>query len=550
MLSTVFAKTLFDRWRGAAITVASLALMLFFAMSMYREFDTGVYDELPEAMRTLIGIPPGADIAALSYSVIFSSYGALALGGLAIAIGAASVAAEESQGTIGVLLGNPVSRTRMLLSKAAALLLLVVASTALLWGAGLLSPELLDVSITGMSVGAFSLHFGLSAAFYGLVALAIGAWTGRRGLAAGATSGLMVLSFFAVGLLPLVSGWEDLAKAFPWYYLNGSEPLLNGVHWGHVSLLAGACVALLAISVVGVNRRDLRARSIGVTLLDRLRANPMTKAVVERLQGSARVSGISLKTASEHQGLLIVVSGVMFWLMGVMMGPIYAGLSGTLAAVGEGFPEDLLIFFGGGDLTTPEGYYQVEVFGMMAPIAVLVVTIAIGARALAGEEENRTISVLLANPVSRTALLRAKTVTMVAFAVVVGAAHFGGVAAGIWLSGIEMSIANVAATSLLSTLVGLVFGSLALFLSATTGKARLAVFVPVGAAIAFHVMNSLAEVNGAAWGRLSPFHYYLGTDPLRTGMDWANAGLLALLAAVLIGLAVPAFARRDLRQTS
>lgn len=38
---------------------------------------------------------------------------------------------------------------------------------------------------------------------------------GRSGRAAGATAGVMVLSFFAVGIFPLVEGWEDLAKAFP-----------------------------------------------------------------------------------------------------------------------------------------------------------------------------------------------------------------------------------------------------------------------------------------------------------------------------------------------
>ena len=550
MLSTVFAKTVRDRWRGTAVTVVSLALMLLFAMAAYREFDVGIYDELPEAMRVLIGVPPGADIAALAYSVIFSSYGALALGGLAIAMGAASIAAEESAGSIGLLLGSPVSRTRVLAGKAGALLLLVTVATLALWGAGRATPELLDVSITGMHVGPFSLHFGLSSAFYGLLALAVGAWTGRRGLAAGTASGVMVLSFFAVGLLPLVSGWEDLARAFPWYYLNGSQPLLNGVHWGHVGILAGASLALLALAVVGVNRRDLRARSIGVTVLDRLRTHPLTKAIVERLQGSARVSRIWLKTASEHQGLLIVVAAIMVWVMGVMMGPIYAGMSETLLAVGEGFPEGLLIFFGGGDLSTVEGFYQVEVFGMMAPIAVLVVTISIGARALAGEEENRTIGLLLANPVPRTALVREKAATMVLFGAAVGAVIFAGVAGGSWISGVGLDVGNVAAAALLATLVGLVFGALALFLSASTGRARLAIFVPTGAAVAFHVMNSLAEINDAAWGQLSPFYYYISSDPLRNGLDWGHAALLTALAAALVLLALPTFERRDLRQTS
>ncbi|MEI2620043.1 MAG: hypothetical protein V9G09_04810 [Candidatus Nanopelagicales bacterium] len=37
MLTTVFSKSLLDRWRGAAITVVSLSALLLFAMAAYRE---------------------------------------------------------------------------------------------------------------------------------------------------------------------------------------------------------------------------------------------------------------------------------------------------------------------------------------------------------------------------------------------------------------------------------------------------------------------------------------------------------------------------------
>ena len=71
---------------------------------------------------------------------------------------------------------------------------------------------------------ALSLHLYVNALFYGMLALAVGAVTGNRDTAVGATAGILVLSFFAVGLLPLVQGLEDLQKAFPWYYFDGSKP--------------------------------------------------------------------------------------------------------------------------------------------------------------------------------------------------------------------------------------------------------------------------------------------------------------------------------------
>ena len=550
MLATVFTKAILDRWRGMAIGAASLAALLLFAMAVYRQIDLSIYTDLPEAFLTLVGIPEDADVASLAYNAIYNSYGSLAMGGLVIAMGAAAIAGEERKGTMAMLLGNPVSRTHVLVSKAAAMLLLVALGGLVLWAAGVAAPELLEVSVTGIHIGAFTVHLVGSTLFYGLLALAIGSWTGRSGMAAGTTAGVMVLSFFAVGIFPLVEGWEDLAKAFPWYYYSGSEPLLNGIHWGHLAALAAGSIVLFLIALLGVNRRDLRGPSTGVTLLDRLRTSPLTAGIANRLAGSARVSRIWVKTASEHQGLLFVVAALMFGVMGVLIGPIYNAIGEAVISLGEGFPEAMLALFGGGDLSTPEGYYQLESFGLMAPVAVMVVTITIGARALAGEEENRTMSLLLANPIPRSRVVVEKTLTMVLYALTVGFATFAGVTVGSWIGGLGMDVGNIAATSVLAVLIGLVFGALAMLLSAATGVVRFAIFVPVGAALIFHVMNAIGELNDAAWADWSPFHYYLGSDPLTNGMPWGHGALLAALVVFLLALAVPAFQRRDLRQVS
>jgi ABC-2 type transport system permease protein len=404
------------------------------------------------------------------------------------------------------------------------------------------------VDITGTHVAAFTVHLVFSTLFYGFLALAVAGWTGKTGTAIAVSAAVMVVSFFAVGLLPLVSGLADLAQIFPWYYLNGAEPLLNGVDWVHVAVLALGSALLFAAAVIGVNRRDLRSRSAGVSLLDRARANALTKKVADRLAGSARVSGIWIKSASEHQGLLFVVSAAMFFVMGVLMGPVYASMDETLLSLGDSLPDSMLAFFGGGNLSTPEGFYQIESFGLVAPIAVMVVTITLGSKALAGEEADRTMGLLLAQPVSRSRVLAEKMFTMLLYGVTVGVVTFAGVLAGNALGSMGMNIANIAATCALLTLIGLLFGALALFVSALTGWVRMAIWIPVGVALATHVLNAMAQLQDAAWGRLSPFHYYLGNDPLTNGMSWGNAGVLAVGTLLLLAAAFPAFARRDLRQ--
>jgi ABC-2 type transport system permease protein len=551
MLANIFTKTIRDHWRGVTIGTVSLVLMLLFAMSIYRDIDLGFYTELPEFFRTLLSIPAEADVGSLAISELSGSYGAWVLVALAIAAGAGFFAGEESKGTIGLLLGNPKSRTNMLVSKAASMVLLFGLAIAFLWGSTYLIAGALDVSITGMEVGALSLHMFLNALFFGFLAMAIGAWTGNKGTATGATVGLMFVSIFAVGLLPLVEGLEGFAKFFPWYYYNGSDPLINGINWGHIGVLFTGIALFAGTAVIGVNRRDLRSQNIGVTLLDRLRSNPMTQKVVNRLAGSARVSRIWIKTLSEHQMLLIITGYVMFLVMGLLIGPLFNLMPEGIMDIFNDFPDELMAAFGGGDLNTPEGWYQIETFGLMAPIALMLVAIAVGARALAGEEARRTMGLLLANPIKRSKIVIEKAWAMVAGAVMIGFATFAGVTAGSLLGGLGMDIGNIAATSLLATLLGLVFGALALALSAATGRGSVAIFGSIGVAFVSYVASSFLPLSEslAGFAKWSPFYYYLSSDPLVTGMNWGNGAILAGLTLGLVALSVVLFQRRDIRQT-
>ena len=554
MLATVFTKSVRDRWRGMAIAVAALAVMLLLAMAVYASFDFSIYDDLPEAFRSLMSIPEHAEAGSLSIGVLYGMYGAFTLAGLAISMGSSSIAGEERAGTIGLLLGNPKSRTHVLLSKAANLVTLVAVGTLVLWIAAYAVAGVLNVNLGDMHVGAYAFHLFANALLYGMLALALGAWTGSRGLASGVPVALMLVGFIAVGVFPLIEGWENVAKIFPWYYFDGADPMRNGISVGHMTVVLGSSVLLGGLAYVGVNRRDLKGQTSGTTLLDRLRANPRTQKIVDKLAGSARVSRIWIKTASEHQGLLIVTAYVMFLIMGVLMGPLYALMDTTLLQYADELPEEMWAFVGssGSGMSTPEGFYEVETFGLMVPIAIMVVTIVVGSRGLAGEEANRTMGLLLSNPIKRRTVVLEKTYAMVSLAIAVGFAIWAGVYLGSVLGGLGISPLKIAAATTLGTLVGLVFGALALALSAATGRVRVATFGTIGIALVAYLINAIAILNDTidSLAALTPFDYYLSNQPLSNGMDWGNGLVLLVAFVVLIAAAVFLFDRRDLRQSN
>ena len=161
------------------------------------------------------------------------------------------------------------------------------------------------------------------------------------------------------------------------------------------------------------------------------------------------------------------------------------------------------------------------------------------------------MGLLLANPIPRSRVVLEKSIAMAIYGFVVGFATFAGVAIGSALGGLGMSPGNIAATSLLVSLLGIAFGAFALAVGAATGRVKMAIFVTVGVAFGFHIWNALLPLNDslAAYAKWSPVHYYLGSDPLIEGMNWAHGLVLAGLAVGFVGLAVFLFDRRDLRQT-
>lgn len=549
MTRSVFAFSVRDRLTGVVLGAAAIALMLWFGLAIYSGLDVSFYYELPPALLDSMGVSPEAGgVNGIAYGAMYNLMGALTLGGLAIAIGSAAIAGEEQTGTLGLLLANPRSRSQVLSAKVSALVALTALGSLLLWLAGIGIPRLMGLDITGFHVGALVLHLGANALVFGMLALALGAWTGHPSTASGAAAALMVLSWLAVSVLPLVEVGKTIVKVFPWYYFTGSVPEVNGVDRTHLVVQLGLCAVLAAAAYLGLNRRDLRSGGSAVTLLDRLRAHPRTHALAERIDGQARVSSITAKTVSEHQGMTLVVGAIAFYL-GLLMPALYTLLpDGTTEFFAE-LPDSLVAMVGGVDMSTATGYLQGEVFAISVPIALIVLTATIGARALAGEEESRTMGLLLANAVPRRTVVLDKAVAMVLLSAVIGVVTFVAVTTGVLLVRLDVSVLNLAVTCLLATLLGMVYGGVALLVSAATGRVRWAVDAAAGAALVGYVLQSFLPLSDRydAWVRLSPFHYYLGSDPLVGGMPWGHASVLLAVFVVLVGLAVPLFERRDLR---
>lgn len=175
----------------------------------------------------------------------------------AIAVGTRSIAGDEEAGTLELTLTHPVSRQSLVLQRAAsavaaALCAGVVVGIAVL---ALASPVGLDVPASSIIAASFSL--GLLAVAFALLALAVGAWIGRRGIVLGICSAIAVLSYFASTLLPTLQGFGWVDKTSLFFYYGGQTTLEDGLSVGNVVVLVAVSIALLLLAVVGFERRDV-----------------------------------------------------------------------------------------------------------------------------------------------------------------------------------------------------------------------------------------------------------------------------------------------------
>jgi ABC-2 type transport system permease protein len=202
----------------------------------------------------------------------------------------------------------------------------------------------------------------------------------------------------------------------------------------------------------------------------------------------------------------------------------------------------------GSDYTTPAGYLRAEFFSLLGPVLLLVYAIGAGGKSIAGEEEARSLDLLLSTPLTRAQVVRDKAATLLLTMAGLAAVVFAVVTVIGPLFDLSVPLADAGAACALFLLIGLAFGSLALAVGCATGRRAWATAVAGGAAVATYVVNALASsVPALGWTRpLSPFRWYLEPDPLTTGLHPANVAVLLGIAVVCTGAAFWTFGRRDL----
>lgn len=244
----------------------------------------------------------------------------------------------------------------------------------------------------------------------------------------------------------------------------------------------------------------------------------------------------------------LAVFGVVF--INLILYPSFKDQAAELQRGLANLPPAAVQLLGGStDFLSPVGFLHSKIFFMVLPLMLSAQAIGLGASLIGREEQDHTLEMLLAQPVSRSRLLAAKavagtilvllssTVATVTTLLTAQAINLGVGARGILLAGI------------MCWLLAVLSGAIAYALAATGHGRGAALGLAAGVALAGYIVSSLAET--VSWLKIPaqtlPFHYYRPDTILATAQ--VPASHISYFIAVTSGMAVLAwlsFRRRDL----
>lgn len=261
-LHSVFERTFHEERRalfgwGAGLIALAITMLAMYPTIRGNQQFSQLFESYPKAFKSMFGIADYTSGPGYLRAEIFSLTGPLLLSIFAILWGADLIAGEEQRMTIDVLMANPISRSRVVLEKWAALILGTALATGSLWLALLVGARFVHLDVGVAQLTAAALASWLVAIVFGTIALAIGAATGRRGIARGIGALVAVTAYLLSSLAEIVRWLQHIRPLSPWYHAIGVDPLAVGFQPIHLFVLIAIVGVAVAVAVASFDRRDL-----------------------------------------------------------------------------------------------------------------------------------------------------------------------------------------------------------------------------------------------------------------------------------------------------
>ncbi len=256
------SRSLIIGW-GLSLAIYSTYMAGFFdtLIGMKEQFISIAENYPPELIAFVGGVDALFSPAGFLNTYLFS-YMPLILGILTILAGSGLLASDEESGTLDLVLGHPISRSRLFIGRMLAFVTTLITILGIIW-LGILAG--ITRSTISFTVGQLLLPFlSLLAVllFFGTLALLLSMVLPSRNLAASLTGLVLVLSFFLGIAANMDPNLETISKFSPLYYYQGGFAI-DGMKWDWLVGLISISVIFTAVALWRFEGRDVRIAGEG-----------------------------------------------------------------------------------------------------------------------------------------------------------------------------------------------------------------------------------------------------------------------------------------------
>jgi ABC-2 type transport system permease protein len=261
MLADIWTKTLWDQRRsllGWAVGFIAVAVIYggFYPFASTPEY-AELIDNLPAGLSEAFGWDEISTAHGYLGSTVYGILGPVLVIIMAIGFGAKAIAGNEEAGHLELLIAQPVTRSRVVLQRAVALVIATLVGGLAVFMSILAIRGPVDIELPIGNIAVTSLNLALLGAVFGTLALLVGGFVGKRGLVVGVSAVVAVASYLANGLAPQIEGIAWLQKVSPFYWFAGTATLRDGIDLPKTLLLAVLSLVFVVIATVAFNRRDV-----------------------------------------------------------------------------------------------------------------------------------------------------------------------------------------------------------------------------------------------------------------------------------------------------
>ncbi len=259
MLADITRLELRLRRRSAIGYAAGMALYTLVVVALYPSFknSTSLNSFSGSTAAALFGIT-GKLTSASGWlnGNIYGNFFPLIMLLLTIGYGAACLAGQDEDGTLALMTALPIRRRAILLQKVSAmalqaLLLAAAVTVCVIAGRGF------QLAVGPGNAAGTAIALMLMGMDFGLVTMAVGAATGRRGTALGIGAGLAAASYLLSSLAPAIAGIRPARYLSLFYWSVGNDQISSGVSVTDFTVLLVTGLSALCAAAITFQRADL-----------------------------------------------------------------------------------------------------------------------------------------------------------------------------------------------------------------------------------------------------------------------------------------------------